>query len=87
MKPTSSLLLIVHMAGAVLALAGDGAKCELNIDCLSGYCMPRTGLEEYVCWGARRKGDWCNVNYSGTVCNDGLKCVSYQGSWFLGKCT
>ncbi|RYC77036.1 hypothetical protein BFJ63_vAg19746, partial [Fusarium oxysporum f. sp. narcissi] len=30
---------------------------------------------------------WCNVNYSGTVCNDGLKCVSYQGSWFLGKCT
>ncbi|RYC78299.1 hypothetical protein BFJ63_vAg18825, partial [Fusarium oxysporum f. sp. narcissi] len=56
MKPTSSLLLIAHMAGAVLALAGDGAKCELNIDCLSGYCMPRTGSEEYVCWGARRKG-------------------------------
>ncbi|EXL91561.1 hypothetical protein FOIG_15312 [Fusarium odoratissimum NRRL 54006] len=75
------------MAAGVLALGGDGAGCQLNIDCLSGYCMPHTGSDKYVCWGARRKGDWCNVNYSGTVCNNGLKCVSNQGSWFLGKCT
>ncbi|KAG7053742.1 hypothetical protein JMJ77_0000824 [Colletotrichum scovillei] len=87
MKLSSSLFFIAQMAGTAFALSGDGAKCQLNIDCLSGYCMPHTGSSEYVCWGQRRKGDWCNVNYTGTVCNNGLKCVSYQGSWFLGKCT
>ncbi|SCO17955.1 uncharacterized protein FFM5_11700 [Fusarium fujikuroi] len=87
MQFTSSLFLIAHMAAGALALSGDGAACQLNIECLSGYCMPRTGSDKYVCWGQRHKGDWCNVNYSGTVCNNGLKCVSHQGSWFLGKCT
>ncbi|SCO55436.1 uncharacterized protein FFMR_12592 [Fusarium fujikuroi] len=71
MQFTSSLFLIAHMAAGALALSGDGAACS----------------DKYVCWGQRRKGDWCNVNYSGTVCNNGLKCVSHQGSWFLGKCT
>ncbi|KAF5655312.1 hypothetical protein F25303_720 [Fusarium sp. NRRL 25303] len=78
MQFTSSLFLIAHMAAGALALSGDGAACQLNIECLSGYCMPHTGSDKYVCWGQRRKGDWCNVNYSGTVCNNGLKCVSHQ---------
>ncbi|KAF5566014.1 hypothetical protein H9Q69_006160 [Fusarium xylarioides] len=87
MKFTSSLFLIANVATGALALSGDGAPCQLNIECLSGYCMPHTGSDKYVCWGQRRKGDWCNVNYSGTVCNRGLTCKSYQGSFFLGKCT
>lgn len=56
MKLSSSLFFIAQMAGTAFALSGDGAKCQLNIDCLSGYCMPHTGSSEYVCWGQRRKG-------------------------------
>ncbi|QGI98553.1 hypothetical protein CEK26_011622 [Fusarium fujikuroi] len=56
MQFTSSLFLIAHMAAGALALSGDGAACQLNIECLSGYCMPRTGSDKYVCWGQRRKG-------------------------------
>lgn len=56
MQFTSSLFLIAHMAAGALALSGDGAACQLNIECLSGYCMPHTGSNKYVCWGQRRKG-------------------------------
>ncbi|KAF5666551.1 hypothetical protein FCIRC_10139 [Fusarium circinatum] len=89
MKFTSSLFLIAHMAAGALALSGDGAACQLNIDCLSGYCMPHQGSDKYVCWGERRKGgqyhldSFCRLH----MCNKGLTCKSYQGSWFLGKCT
>ncbi|KAL2880436.1 hypothetical protein SGCOL_004156 [Colletotrichum sp. CLE4] len=56
MKLSSSLFFVAQMAGTAFALSGDGAKCQLNIECLSGYCMPHTGSSEYVCWGQRRKG-------------------------------
>ncbi|KAK1976055.1 hypothetical protein LZ30DRAFT_735681 [Colletotrichum cereale] len=87
MKFTTALLFIAQMAGGALALGGDNAKCQLNIECLSGYCKPRTGSTEYVCWGSRRKGDYCNVNFSGQVCNKGLACKSTEGSSFLGRCS
>lgn len=60
MKFTSSLFLIANVATGALALKGDGAACDLNTECLSGYCMPHTGSDNYVCWGQRRKGGQYN---------------------------